>query len=158
MPDKPEPADFSESEIEQVAMRWLARRDYARLELGRRLRGRGMPSDRVEAVLDDLEKHNMQSDARFAETFVNVRVSRGQGPFRIRNELEERGVSGDLIQAVFEEAETDWFRLAVEVRRKKFGGNDPADAAQKARQMRFLRYRGFEADHIRRALNNDEFD
>ena len=87
MPDKPEPADFSESEIEQVAMRWLARRDYARLELGRRLRGRGMPPDRIEAVLDDLEKHNMQSDARFAETFVNARVSRGQGPFRSRNEL-----------------------------------------------------------------------
>lgn len=158
MPDRPEPADFSESEIEQVAMRWLARRDYARQELGRRLTGRGMPSDRVEAVLDDLEKHNMVSDARFAEMFINARVSRGQGPFRIRNELKERGVSGELIEAALQEAETDWMRLATEVRRKKFGGDSPADARQLARQMRFLRYRGFEADHIKVALRQDDFD
>ena len=158
MADKPEPADFSESDIEQVAMRWLARRDYARGELSRRLRGRGMPSDRIDAVLDDLEKHNMLSDARFAETFINARVSRGQGPFRIRNELEERGVSGELIDAAFDEAGTDWERLATEVRRKKFGGDSPADASQLARQMRFLRYRGFEADHIRGALKQDDFD
>ena len=158
MADKPESEDFSESDIEQVAMRWLTRRDYARLELRRRLTGRGMREARVDAVLDDLEKHNLLSDARFAEIFVNTRVSRGQGPFRIRYELEERGVSGELIETAFEEAATDWIRLARDVRRKKFGGEDPVDFNQRARQMRFLRQRGFEADHIRGALNDDEFD
>jgi len=158
MADKPESEDFSESDNEQVAMRWLARRDYARLELRRRLTGRGMQAERVDAVLDDLEKHNLLSDARFAEIFVNARVSRGQGPFRIRYELEERGVSDELIETAFEEAATDWVRLARDVRLKKFGGDDPADFNQRARQMRFLRQRGFESDHIRGALNNDEFD
>jgi len=42
--------------------------------------------------------------------------------------------------------------LATEVRLKKFGTAEPRDFKEKARQMRFLQYRGFEQEHIQAAL------
>ncbi|MDH3812818.1 MAG: RecX family transcriptional regulator, partial [Gammaproteobacteria bacterium] len=35
---------------------------------------------------------------------------------------------------------------------KKFGTSAPSDFKEKARQMRFLQYRGFEQDHIQSAF------
>ena len=43
---------------------------------------------------------------------------------------------------------------AQEVWRRRFG-HPPADAAERARQMRFLAGRGFEGDIIRRVRVND---
>jgi regulatory protein len=43
----------------------------------------------------------------------------------------------------------------TEVRNRKFGPEPPADWPEKARQARFLQYRGFSSDHIRLALGAD---
>ena len=158
MADNREPEDVPESEILQIAMRWLARRDYARQEMARRLESRGLMSERVASVLDQLERDNLLSDERFAEAFVRSRISRGQGPFRIRNEMRERGVSDELISIAMEEQEQDWVALAAEAKRKRFGAGRPADIRERARQTRFLNYRGFEAEQIRRALDLDDID
>ncbi|RLW55011.1 MAG: hypothetical protein B6D69_04415, partial [gamma proteobacterium symbiont of Stewartia floridana] len=37
----------------------------------------------IEQVLDDLTSASLQSDGRFAESFVESRVRKGQGPLRI---------------------------------------------------------------------------
>ena len=44
--------------------------------------------------------------------------------------------------------------LARHERVKKFGAAMPADFKEKAGQMRFLQYRGFEQDHIRAAVGS----
>lgn len=137
-------------------MNLLARREYARRELGRRLKAKGMPADLIEQVLDDLVAENLQSDARFAESFVSARSGRGQGPVRIRMELEQRGVASGLIENALDEAGVDWGELATEVRRKRFGPELPGDFRERARQSRFLQYRGFEAGHLARALGRDD--
>jgi regulatory protein len=41
------------------------------------------------------------------------------------------------------------------VRTAKFGRQPPASWADKARQARFLQYRGFSSDHIRAATGAD---
>jgi regulatory protein len=115
-----------------------------------------MPESLVAEVLDELTAEGLQSDVRFAEAFVQARVGRGQGPVRIRMELERRGVSGDTLENALEDSETDWPKLAGAVRRKRFGGEPPGDFRERARQMRFLQYRGFTADHIRGALGDDD--
>ena len=51
--------------------------------------------------------------------------------------------------------DTDWHRLARDVRLRKFGRQQPADFKAKAKQMRFLQYRGFEPDHVQRAMDTD---
>lgn len=55
------------------------------------------------------------------------------------------------IKAALAAAEHDFASLAQDVRRRKFR-RDPASLAERARQTRFLEYRGFEAAQIRHAL------
>ena len=52
----------------------------------------------------------------------------------------------------------DWSLLAADVRRRKFGARIPRDWPGKARQMRFLQYRGFSKDHIASALGGSGAD
>jgi regulatory protein len=51
-----------------------------------------------------------------------------------------------------EASDADWYELAREIRSRKFGRLKPADFKEKAKQMRFLQYRGFEPDHIQVAV------
>jgi regulatory protein len=132
------------------AMDLLARREHSRLELERKLAARGFDEPDIGEVLDELEKEGLLSAERFAQSFVEARFSRGQGPYRIRRELAERGIEAP--GAWIEDARFDWDRLAREARIKRFGAAPPANLREKARQVRFLEYRGFGAEQIRRAL------
>ncbi len=85
-------------------------------------------------------------------------MRRGQGPARIRQELRRAGVAEDADrEAAADPANggTDFARLARETRTRKFGPKVPKDWKEKARQARFLQYRGFSTDHIRAALDGD---
>jgi regulatory protein len=143
------------ADVRAAATRLLARREYARVELERRLTGRGLPHPVVAEVLDALVAENLLSDERFAESFVRARADRGHGPTRIRRELAERGVAGELADEAIAGAETDWRSLASRVRIKRFGTAVPPDFPGRARQMRFLHYRGFTEAQIRAALDED---
>jgi regulatory protein len=129
----------------------LARREHSRLELERKLGARGFEESLVSEVLDGLEQDGLLSLERFGKSFVAARYNKGQGPLRIRRKLSERGVEAQ--SAWFDDAGFDWNALAGETRRKRFGAGPPADLKDKARQMRFLEYRGFSHDQIRQALD-----
>ena len=148
-------AEITPADVRRAAMDLLARREYARAELRRRLERRVLPAELIRAALDELVADQLLSDTRFAESFVASRSNRGQGPQRIRRDLEQRGVAGELIDVALAEAGVDWRRLAIQVRRKRFGPDLPAEYREKARQMRFLQYRGFELDQIHGALGDD---
>jgi regulatory protein len=148
--------DFTAADVRRRAMDLLARREHARRELAAKLRSRGMPADMVESVLDDLGRENLLSDARFAESFIAARVGRGQGPVRIRMELEQKGVGSEAIAMALDNASPDWGELAAAARSKRFGRKPPRDFHERARQARFLQYRGFASDHISRALDAHE--
>lgn len=132
----------------------LARREHSRRELGEKLAAKSFDPDTIREVLDELEREGLLSSGRFAESFVASRAARGQGPVRIARELAERGVEspGDWL----DDPRHDWNRLAREARRKKFGAALPTVYKEKARQARFLEYRGFSHDQIRQALGVDD--
>lgn len=134
------------------AMDLLARREHSRWELRRKLTAAGATGHLADEVLDAQEEEGLLSDARFGESFVAARAEKGQGPVRIAQELERRGVDESLIEELLDEADVDWYELAGEVRQKKFGKKIPKDFPTKAKQMRFLEYRGFDADQIQAAL------
>ncbi|MDP6994508.1 MAG: regulatory protein RecX, partial [Woeseiaceae bacterium] len=64
------------------------------------------------------------------------------------------GLGGADIEYALDDAEQDWFELAREVRVRKFGADLPADFPEKARQMRFLQYRGFDAEQVQLAVRS----
>ncbi|MEX2480384.1 MAG: regulatory protein RecX [Gammaproteobacteria bacterium] len=112
---------------------------------------RGLEEPSIHAALDELGAAGLQDDARFAAAYVHYRAGRGFGPRRIARELETRGVAADLIAAALAGSEYDFAALARDVRRRKFR-HDPGSLAERARQTRFLEYRGFDTQQIRHAL------
>jgi regulatory protein len=139
-------------EIRKKAMDFLARREYGLDELARKMADKGYKRSIVDDELLRLAEEGLQSDTRFADSFVQSRINQGKGPVRIRADLGQRGIPDGIIEGALEEAACDWFELAREERVKKFGEAAPEDFKEKARQMRFLQYRGFEQDHIQSAF------
>jgi regulatory protein len=132
----------------------LARRDFAGGELAARLAACGYETLVVAAVVEELTRERVVDDERFAHNFVAYHAARGQGPLRIAAELRRHGVRDALIEAALA-APSDWHALARRARVAKFGARPPASWAEKARQGRFLQYRGFSSDHIRSATGAD---
>lgn len=145
---------LSPADIRLAAMNLLARREHSLGELRRKLGRRFADSDAVEEQLLRLAGEGLQSDERFAESFVRQRVSRGQGPLRIERDLHQRSVTPAIICAALAEAQVDWRDLAAAVLKKRFGPDPAVDARELARRARFLQYRGFSGEHYWQLLDN----
>ena len=145
-------------EARKKAMDFLARREYGRRELIKRLTTAGFDGDVSAAAVDQLAAEGLQDDRRFVENFLQSRVNQGKGPARIQADLGQRRLPGGLVDEILQDSEVDWYGLARDVRRKKFGADLPSDFKEKARQMRFLQYRGFEAAHIQAAVGSADED
>jgi regulatory protein len=142
-------------EARKKAMDFLARREYGQQELIRKLADKGFDHTVAEQAVGKLTADGLQSDQRFAEAFVQSRINQGKGPVRIRLDLGQRGIEAAAIERAMEAMAADWRELAREVRRRKFGSGEPPDFKSKAKQMRFLQYRGFGPDHIQAAFNGE---
>jgi regulatory protein len=135
------------------AMDMLSRREHSVEELRRKLTAKGFDDDVVTNVVDDLEARNLVSDERFVETFVRSRINRGQGPVRIAQDLQERGVDDLLIEQSIHYDNDYWSESIDRVRAKKFGAPKKLSRQEWAKQARFLQQRGFTTEQIREALN-----
>ncbi len=142
-----------------AAIDLLSRREHSCRELRQKLAPK-FPDTDIEPVLQRLQELNYQSDQRFAEVFARSRVQRGQGPLRIRQELQLRGIGSAMVQASMERLaqDVDWFELAAEQLLRKFR-RPVSDALpreqqlkERARRQRYLAYRGFSGDSVRYAI------
>ncbi len=139
--------------VRLAALAFLARRDFSSEELRRKLVDRGFAGATVRRVLEQLSEGGLLNEARYVEGYVRAHAGRGHGPARIGADLRRNGVPEALIGAGLDSV--DWVELARKVRRAKFGSQTPQGWHEKARQARFLQYRGFSADHIRSATGAD---
>jgi regulatory protein len=136
------------ADVRFAAMNYLARREHSLQELRLKLRRRFDDDAIIEGELTRLTEENLQSDERFVQSFVRQRAGRGVGPVRIKREARERGVSSEQLSLAMQEADIDWVARAREVMTKKFGEGPAADIKEKARRVRFMRYRGFSQHHL----------
>ena len=150
--DEQDHRDKARTNAHNSAIRLLARREHAKSEIKQKLKFRGYDDELADAVIDDLTRQRLLSDERFAEMFVRSRAERGQGPVRLRAELRRLKLTPELIESRIKAADVDWTALARDIRRRKFGRDIPKIPAERAKQMRFLQYRGFTADQIRVAM------
>ena len=136
-----------------MALRWLTRREHSRRELEVKLIKKGCAAELAVQVAAGLEAEGLLSDDRFVEALVRVRRQRGRGPLRIQKELQEKGVSEDVVGRWLDVASDDWVEEVKRVCRRKYGGKVPKSLSERAKQARFLQYRGFTFDQIQQALN-----
>ena len=138
------------------ALGYLARREHSRAELRRKLVAHAESAGQLDGLLDDLEGKKLLSDRRFTEVMARSRGARF-GAARVKQELRARGVADALVREAVGDLSHTELQRARQVWRRKFDA-PPADAAERARQMRFLAQRGFSAEVIRRVVRGGEDD
>ncbi|MGI9289629.1 MAG: regulatory protein RecX [Pseudomonadales bacterium] len=134
--------------LRRAAMDFLARREHSRQELALKLRRREHPQHSIGKVLDELREDGLQSDTRFAESYLRSRVAKGDGPVKIEAALKQRGVAQHILEACMADTAIDWDQQLHAVWLKKYHGEIAHDARSKGRQLRFLQSRGYPADLV----------
>ena len=95
------------SELYQRALRFLGRRDHARLELQRKLLRHGLRAE-VDEVLDELEKKGLLDDELTAvKRALSRRRRRLWGNLLITQDLKRLGIDATMIQRVLEQVEEE---------------------------------------------------
>jgi regulatory protein len=144
------------ADIEQAAVRILSQCEHTARLLRNKLLKKGFDIEDVDAVLADLSNKNLLSDARFAEQYVISRINKGFGPQRIAQEMREKGVAEQLLEATLEDYGEQWPAIMAKALQKKFGSAPVLNFNERAKRARFLEYRGFSSALIRQQLFNDQ--
>lgn len=145
--------------LRQRALRLLSRREYSRHELRNRLisgpimrrrketEANDPPSPaEIELVLAELDVYDLQSDERYAQTVARTRSNR-EGTARVAHRLKEHKIDPALTETLLAELSSTEYDRAFAMWERKFG-EVPEQPAERARQMRYLAYRGFSSDVI----------
>lgn len=136
------------------ALRFLAAREHSRQELQVKLARYGDDASDIARVLDTLTAKGYISEQRVAEAVLHQRAPR-LGTARVMQELRRKGLSDEVVAAAAEQLRSTELQRARAVWQKKFG-QPPADARERARQMRFLAGRGFAGEVVRRVVGGVE--
>lgn len=145
---------FGKPSLKGRALRLLAGREYSRQELERKLASHEEEPGALKAALDELQGKDFINEQRVVDSVVHRRASR-LGAGRIRQELQAKGLDAERVAIAVASLRATEFERAREVWKRKFG-ELPVDAAQRAKQGRFLAARGFGGEVIRRVLNTPD--
>jgi regulatory protein len=138
------------------ALKYLSAREHSRLELLRKLTRHAQEGDDIDALLDTLEACKLLSAERFSESLVRRRAARF-GASRIVMELQSHGIDPDSVKAIRNTLSENENERARVVWCRKFA-RVPADAAERAKQVRFLQQRGFSGSAIQAVLRQGDRD
>ena len=153
---------FAALSIKGRALRYLAQREHSRAELERKLTRHVQDSehasarDQIALALDQLAAAGLLSDARTADAVLSSQ-GRKFGARRLKQVLQSKGLDAELVGAALRQARGTELERAREVWRRRFGA-PAADAAERAKQMRFLAGRGFDGEVIRRVVQGADED
>jgi regulatory protein len=130
------------------ALRHLARRAFARMDLDRRLRRKANPPEAVAVALERLQEQGLLDDVAFARGYVETRAVRGRGPMRIQRDLGAMGVERSIVDRALESAwpasvpPEELARSLAAKRLKQLGTGVPRQALRR-RLVQYLGRRGF---------------
>ena len=136
-------------------MALLARREHSTREIERKLGIREFGPEAVAQAISQMQQEGLQSDRRFTDSYIHSRIEKGYGPVRIALELRDKGIADELIEEFLTAREADWPACITRVLEKKFGPARPGNFREQARQAKFLQYRGFSSEQIRRVFKAD---
>ncbi|CAN1557338.1 recombination regulator RecX [Burkholderiaceae bacterium] len=136
--------------VKARAVSLLAQREYSRQELTDKLTAAQASPEEVEQALAQLEAKGLVNDARVVETLVNRRSGK-LGASRLRQELQAKGVSPELVAETMASLKGSELARAQAVWQKKFG-QLAATSAERNKQARFLASRGFSGDVVRQVV------
>ncbi|NNP74619.1 RecX family transcriptional regulator [Acinetobacter sp. Ac_3412] len=144
------PKTLTGQRLRSYAFALLTRRDYSKAELISKLNLYAINPDEVANLVEELAQQNYQSDQRVAELTLASQIRKGKGLQRIKQALKAKQLDAELITEELQEV--DWLDQAYQLKVKKFGEEVSTDPKIKAKQVRFLQYRGFDMGVIMKAI------
>lgn len=163
----------AESRLRWLAFYYLSRREFGQTELKQKLIEKEQDPDKIDELLAEFSEKGYQSDERATLMIIRENIRKGRGRNRIKQELQQKKLTlpsniDELIELAQAESQAfsefmadddalvegvDWLKLAVTARTKKYGDSIPTTPKDKAKQLRFLQYRGFQSDVCFAALD-----
>lgn len=129
----------------------LARRVYSQAELLEKFNTRFIPDEKIfTAALKKLEKLGLQSDEDFTESFV--RGHPGWGSYRLKLELNRRGIGEEMIELFLPQDQAELSRCQEALQKKLKGSKVPEEYAERQKLAAFLARRGFSLEVIKEVL------
>jgi regulatory protein len=135
------------------ALRLLSGREHSRAELERKLAQYEEETGSLARILDELQAKDFINEQRVVESVLYRRAAK-LGSSRIQHELQSKGLDSDTVRDAVASLHSSELERAREVWRKKFS-LPPADAAERAKQIRFLSARGFSGDVVHRVVGSE---
>lgn len=145
-----------EAFIRKKALYFLARREYAYLELFNKLKNYVNDENSINSVLKELTSLGYLSDERYIKAFVSSK-NKKYGIQKLRLELNQKTGDPKLVNQVLSIVENDEFFNAKELWQKKFG-TIAKDKVQLAKQVRYLLSKGFSYSTINQILRFETED
>ncbi len=134
------------------ALRLLSSREHSRAELQTKLQPFEETPGALAAVLDKLVEKDFINEGRVVASILHRRAPK-LGASRIQQELKAKGLEPQAIADAVAQLRGTELARAREVWRKKF--DQPArDAAERAKQYRFLATRGFSGEVVTKLLGD----
>jgi regulatory protein len=145
---------FGQISLKGRALKLLSMREHSRMELERKLASHEAEPGHLKTALDELQARGFIDEQRVVDSVVHRRAGR-LGAGRIKQELQAKGLDAERVALAVASLKATEVERAREVWRKKFGVL-PGDAAQRAKQARFLAARGFGGEIIGRVLRLED--
>ena len=138
------------------ALHLLARRELSVAECRARLAGKDHPQDEIDVAIEHLLETGALDDRRVARAFVRTALNvKGRGRLRIQRELQEKGISREIVADVLAEAfgDTDERALVARAIQKRLRGRTTLkDRAESARLYQYLMRQGYTPPAVVAAL------
>lgn len=144
---------MSENELYDYAITLLAKKDYSSGSLHRLLSKLTEKEEDVDRVVRRLSDNHYLNDTQLINNLIDKHIKKLHGPTRIKQEIRQKGFPQELIEQKIEASGIDWYSLAKEARIKKFSDTPPSEQKEKAKQIRYLQYKGFSMDMIFEAFS-----
>ena len=134
------------------AMHLLEKQDRTKKNLSDKLREGGFPPAVIEDAIAYVESYHYIDDNRYAENYVYYKQE-GKSKSRIRQDLLQRGIDRDTIDAALESTyETSEEDMVKDILRKKKYDPSTADEKEKAKLYRYLASKGFSYETVADAM------
>lgn len=141
----------------RYACHLLGSREYSCKSMKSKLLSKSYSQEVAEQALSFLLDNDLISDTRFCESFIKSKSNRGQGLSRIKYELNQSGIAGNIVESVLDSMEICWQNICdITCEKKIRSANIMNDIKGRQKIERFLRYRGFSSSEIRHAIEQNK--
>jgi regulatory protein len=150
--------DYLKDALRKAAM-FCAYQERTQQEVRDRLKEWGVLGDDAEEVIAELIQQNYLNEERFAKSFAGGKFRiKGWGKRKIKQHLQQRGISGYNLEEAMKEIAPNDYRTALaellDKKRRSIRDDNPLIVKQKL--VRYALSKGYESDLIWQVLGADD--